>query len=171
METKELSRGQFLKQLGLSSGALMAFYCMGTTMTACTKEETTTPATSNTNGTTGGTGADTGVTGITSGGSVDFTIDLAHKDFSRLKTEGEYAYVGDIIISNTKGGTFVALSKICTHEGTTIQYRLKENDFWCSNHSSEFNSNGTVKKSPAAKSLAVFKTESKENGTKLRISV
>lgn len=29
METSQLNRGQFLKQLGLSSAALMSFYCLG----------------------------------------------------------------------------------------------------------------------------------------------
>ncbi|MEZ4903797.1 MAG: hypothetical protein R2822_19595 [Spirosomataceae bacterium] len=35
MKTESMKRGQFLRELGLSSGALMAFYCLGTTMTAC----------------------------------------------------------------------------------------------------------------------------------------
>lgn len=173
MEKKELSRGQFLKELGLSSGALMAFYCLGTTMTACSKEETTTPSGTNTGNTSGSgtTNTNTGVTGTTSGANIDFVIDLAHADYTKLKTEGGFAYVGEIIVANVKGGSFVALSRACTHEGTSVQYRLAQNDFLCPNHGSEFSTTGTVEKSPATKGLTVYKTESQSNGTKLRVTV
>ena len=57
------------------------------------------------------------------------------------------------------GGTLVALSKICTHEGATIEFRAGQNDFLCSNHGSQFNLDGSVKLSPAESALQVFKTE------------
>jgi cytochrome b6-f complex iron-sulfur subunit len=168
MEQAQLSRGQFLKQLGLNSAALMSFYCLGTTMTACTSagDDPTPTPTPTTTPTTGST--DTGITGTTSG-TIDFTIDLTHKDFKKLKTEGEFTYVADIIIANAKG-TFIALSKVCTHQGTTIDYRSGTNDFKCPNHGSEFTTDGKVQKSPAAKSLQVFKTENTNSGNSLKIS-
>jgi cytochrome b6-f complex iron-sulfur subunit len=165
MEQTQLSRGQFLKQLGMSSAALMSFYCLGTTMTACSSpnDDPTPTSTPTTTGTT-----DTGITGSTTG-SIDFTLDLTHKDFKKLKTEGEFTYVGDVIIANAKG-TFVALSKICTHEGTTIDFRGGTNDFKCPNHGAEFTTLGKVQKDPAVKALKVYKAESSTNGNSLKIS-
>ena len=161
METSQLSRGQFLKQLGMSSAALMSFYCLGTGLTSCSKDEADpTPTT-----TTGSTNS--GVTGTTSG-AIDFTIDLTHADFKKLKTEGEFTYVADIIIANAKG-TFVALSKVCTHQGTTINYRSGTNDFLCPNHGSQFKTDGTVSKDPATKALTVYKTELLNSNNSLKI--
>lgn len=168
MEQTQLSRGQFLRQLGMSSAALMSFYCLGTTLTACSSggdDPTPTPTTptTNSNGST-----DTGITGSTSG-TVDFTIDLTHKDFKKLKTEGEFTYVADIIIANAKG-TMVALSKICTHQGTTIDFRAGTSDFKCPNHGSEFTTAGKVQKDPATTALKVYKAESTNSGNSLKIS-
>lgn len=159
METKQLSRGQFLKQIGLSSSALMAFYCMGG-VTACTSDDDPKPDdNTNTSGTSG--------SNSNSNNKTDFTIDLTSINYSKLKTEGEFVYKDGIIIANTKGGTYVALSKACTHQGTDVQYRLTQDDFWCNNHGSEYNKDGSVKKNPATDSLKVYKTELK--GDSLRI--
>ena len=173
MEQTQLSRGQFLRQLGMSSAALMSFYCLGTTMTACTSASDdpmpapTTPPTPITPPVVTPP-ANSGITGMTSG-SIDFTIDLLHPDFKKLKTEGEFTYVADIIIANAKG-TFVALSKVCTHQGTTIDFRPTANDFKCPNHGSEFTTDGKVQKSPATTALKVYKAESINSGNSLKIS-
>lgn len=165
METSQLSRGQFLKQLGMSSAALMSFYCLGTGLTSCSKDEADPTPTTGTGGTTGSTNS--GVTGATSG-TIDFTIDLTHADFKKLKTEGEFVYVADIIIANAKG-VFVALSKVCTHQGTTINYRSGTNDFLCPNHGSQFKTDGSVQKDPATKALTVYKTELLNSNNSLKI--
>ena len=169
MEQAQLSRGQFLRQLGMSSAALMSFYCLGTTMTACTSaSDDPTPTPTTTTPTTPTGSVDTGITGSTSG-TINFTIDLTHKDFKKLKTEGEFTYVADIIIVNAKG-SFIALAKECTHQGTTIDYRSGTNDFKCPNHGSEFTTDGKVQKSPATKALTVYKAESTNNNNSLKIS-
>jgi cytochrome b6-f complex iron-sulfur subunit len=147
---KNLNRGQFLKELGLSSGALMAFYCLGG-LTSCSTEEAPAPV------------APTPPTSS----KLDFTLDLSSTDFSKLKTEGQFVYKDSVLIANVKGGTFVALEKACTHQGTNLQYRLNNDDFWCSNHGSTFNSKGAVTKSPASSGLKVYSTELKDN--KLRV--
>ena len=177
MKETELSRGQFLKQLGMSSAALISFYCLGTTLTACSSSKNdpapvaTTPTptpTPTTPPTTPPVVVDTGISGSTTG-TVNFTLDLTHKDFKKLKTEGEFTYVADIIIANAKG-TFVAISKVCTHAGTTIEFRSANGDFKCPNHGSEFTTNGMVQKDPATKGLMVFKAESANSGNSLKIS-
>ncbi|CAH0995820.1 Cytochrome b6-f complex iron-sulfur subunit [Emticicia aquatica] len=172
METTQLSRGQFLKQLGLSSAALMSFYCLGTTMTACTSKSddpTPTGTTPSTTTPSGNGSTDTGITGTTKGSSIDFTIDLTNTNFKKLKTDGEYTYVEDIIIANAKG-VYVALSKICTHQGSTIDYRSGTADFKCPNHGSEFKTDGTVQKDPAAKALKAYKVEVLNNGNSIKIT-
>jgi cytochrome b6-f complex iron-sulfur subunit len=154
MENKTLNRGQFLKTLGLSSKALIAFYCIGA-VTACSKDEVM--ADGNTGGTTGGGTPNMGLSGTTTGDSLDFTLDLTSANYGKLKNVGEFVIVGDALVANANGN-YIALSKTCTHQGTQLQYRKNEGDIWCNNHGSEFNLTGTVKKSPASMSLKVFKT-------------
>ena len=107
LDSGEISRGQFLKQLGLSSASLMAFYCIGT-LSSCSskKEDDPTP--------------------IKSGGGnatkIDFTLDLTTNDFKDLKNDGGFAIKDNIIIANV-AGKYAAISKVCSHEGTTITYR------------------------------------------------
>ncbi len=151
---QELTRGQFLKQLGLSSASLMAFYCMGTTLSSCSsKKDDPAPVVNN-----------PVVTPKT-----DFILDLTSADFKTLKTEGEFVIKDAIIIANAKGGNYVALAKACTHQGTAIAYVLANDDFKCPNHGSLFNTNGSVKGGPATSSLKVYKTEVQDSGNKLRV--
>ncbi|MCA0233927.1 MAG: Rieske (2Fe-2S) protein [Bacteroidetes bacterium] len=166
-----MKRGQFLRNLGLSSSALMAFYCMGTTMTACSSGSVD-PDTSGTGSNTGGT--NTGTTGLTgnadlSKGAISFTLDLTASTYSTLKTEGKFVIVGSVIVANAKG-TIVALAKTCTHEGTTIDYRPAQNDFYCSNHGSEFSTTGAVEVGPATRALTVYKAQLSANGNTLTVS-
>lgn len=170
-----LKRGEFLRSLGLSASALMAFYCMGT-LTSCSSGDEPGPMATGgsgaTGGNTGGTGggsATTGVTGTTAGASIDFIIDLTSDNYKILKTDGEFAIIGDTIVIHTSGANYVALSKACTHAGTTVQFRKGSNDIFCSNHGSEFNLNGSVKKSPAVAPLTVFRTTLSQNGNSLTV--
>jgi cytochrome b6-f complex iron-sulfur subunit len=154
--TAGLSRGQFLKKMGLNGASLMAFYCIGTTMSSCTKKDEPTPNNPN----TGGNG-----NGNT---KIDFTLDLNSNDFKALKTDGEFVIKDSIIIVNS-ADKFVALAKACTHEGTTVNFRKATADFRCPNHGAEFNLDGTVKKSPAPSALKVYKTELLDSNNKLRV--
>jgi len=157
--TDQMKRGEFLRSLGLSSAALMSFYCLGTTMTACSKTDDPAPAAK--------PGAMTPAPGT---GKVDFTLDLTTADFSKLKTDGGFVYRDSIIVARVKGGTYVALSRACTHQGTDVQYRLAQDDFWCNNHGSEFKPTGAVEKGPAAQALKVFKTVLSTDGNKLQVT-
>jgi cytochrome b6-f complex iron-sulfur subunit len=155
IKSEELSRGQFLKQLGLSSATLMAYYCLGTAMSSCSsKKDDPTPVTP-----VGGGGNAT---------KINFTLDLSTDEFKKLKTIGEFVIKDDLIIANANGN-YVALSKKCTHQGTTIGYQSGSDDFKCSNHGSLFKTDGSVKGGPATESLKVYKTEVLDSGNKLRI--
>jgi cytochrome b6-f complex iron-sulfur subunit len=153
-ENDGLTRSQFIKQLGLGSSALMAFYCMGS-LSSCTKKADPSPV----------------VPPIVGGGStkIDFTLDLTMADFKALKTDGEFLIKDAIIIANV-GGKYVALEKACTHAGTTVKFRKATSDFLCDNHGSVFADNGKPTKGPATDGLKVYKTEILDSGNKLRVT-
>ena len=164
-EKKGVSRGEFLRGLGMSSSALMAFYCMGTTLSSCSgKDGDPTPG--------GGTppGGTPAVTGTTTGTNLDFNIDLTAYKEKNLKTEGEFAVIGDAIVIALANKKYVALSKKCTHQGSTVGYRKAQGDILCPNHLSEFKLDGSVQKGPAASPLSVFKTTLSKDGNTLSIT-
>ncbi len=169
METKEketLKRGEFLRSLGLSTSALMAFYCLGTTMSSCTKDSPD-PMAPPAPG--GGAPPAGGVTGKTSGSGIDFNVDLTSDAYKELKTEGKFKVIGDTIVIATANNKYVALSKACTHQGNTVEYRSATNDILCPVHKSEFKLDGGVQKGPAASPLTVFTTTLSANGNSLNV--
>ena len=159
----QMKRGEFLRSLGMSSAALMAFYCMGTGLTACSKSNDPAPAV---------VPPAAGVTGNadTSKGAVNFTVDLTNSNYSNLKTAGQYAIIGSLLVAKTKSGSFAALSKTCTHEGTEVQYRSATDDIFCTNHGSQFTTAGAVKVGPAASPLTQFKTSLSTDGNTLTVT-
>lgn len=169
MKESNVSRGEFLKKLGMGSKALMAFYCLGT-VAACTTDDDPDPMQQNPpaggNGNPG-SGIE-GVTGVTSGSAVNFTVDLTVAKYAVLKTRGGFEYVDDIIIANANSG-IVALSKVCTHAGTTVRFRPAENDMWCNNHNSEFSPSGAVERSPATRPLTAYTVSLSMDGNTLTV--
>jgi cytochrome b6-f complex iron-sulfur subunit len=152
-----MKRSAFIRSLGLSSGALMAVYCMGT-LTSCTNENTPAPATT----------ANPNPTNPTTG-KVDFTLDLSLSENKVITASGGYIYNGDIIIARVKSGDFIALSKVCTHQGTTVEYQKATDDIYCPNHGSTYDIMGKVTKSPAASPLKMYKTDYNATTLKLRV--
>lgn len=168
-----MKRGEFLRSLSLGTSTLMAFYCMGT-MSSCSTGDmdpltTTTPTTP---GTGSGTGNTSGFTGnaTTSGGAISFTVDLTNATYSKLKTAGSYLIIGDLIVAFSITKSYVALSKVCTHQGTTVQYRSAENDIFCANHESEFKLTGVVNKGPAVAALKAYKAVLSTDGNTLTVT-
>lgn len=153
--TDSMKRGEFLRSLGLSSAALMSFYCMGTTLTSCSSSNDDDPTPS---------------TGTGSNGKVDFTLDLTTAANSKLKTDGGFVYQDNIIVARVKGGSYVALSRICTHQGTPVEYRLTDDDFYCPTHGSQFSKTGAVEVGPASQALKVYKTTPSSDGNRLQVT-
>ncbi|MBC8109808.1 MAG: Rieske (2Fe-2S) protein [Verrucomicrobia bacterium] len=147
-----MDRKEFLKSLGLSSAALMAVYCLGTVTSCSPAEENPTPGTPPPN-----TGTPTGG-GTTTGGKIDFSLDLSAAANAPLQTKGGFLYVDSIIVARSNSGDFVALSKSCTHAGTTIKFVPGSNNFNCENHGSNFNLDGSVINGPAGTSLKKYST-------------
>ena len=162
--TDQMKRGEFLRSLGMSSAALMAFYCMGTTLTSCSKSnDDPAPATPT---------PSTGITGNAdaSKGTVNFTLDLTDTNFSKLKTAGQYALIGSLIVAKAKNGSLIALSKTCTHEGNEVLYRPATDDIFCPSHFSEFTTAGAVKVGPAVRALTQYKTALSTDGNSLTVT-
>ncbi|MEZ0608617.1 ubiquinol-cytochrome c reductase iron-sulfur subunit [Fibrella sp. WM1] len=169
-ESAALSRGDFMRSLGLSTAALMTFYCMGSTLSSC-KSSDPAPTTPTIPGTGGSGGGSNGLTGnaTTAGGAINFTLDLTNTNVSGLKTAGAALKVGDVFIANAKSG-FVALQRLCTHEGQDLlAYRSSNDDIVCSAHGSEFKTDGSVNKGPAATALKRYTATLSADGNTLTV--
>lgn len=81
------------------------------------------------------------------------TVDLNDAAFASLKTVGGFAYKGDIIIIRTSDSVYIALSKVCTHQGCTVKYNSSSNNLPCPCHGSLYNINGSVINGPAPNPL------------------
>ncbi len=165
-----INRGEFLRSLGMSSAALMAFYCMGTGLTACSKSgddpaPTPTPTPTPTgNGLTGNADA--------SAGAINFTLDLTNSTYSSLKTAGNFAKIGSVLVANTSGGKFVTIQRLCTHQAQDlVAYSLNANNFVCSAHGSVFNVDGTVKTGPANSAMKLYSSTLSADGNTLTVKV
>ncbi|MES2517771.1 MAG: Rieske (2Fe-2S) protein [Bacteroidota bacterium] len=152
-----MKRSEFIRSLGLGSGALMAVYCMGA-LTSCAKEDTPLPATNTNPPTTNPTT-----------GKIDFTLDLTQTANKELTANGGFLYNGDIIIARVKSGGFIALSKVCTHQGTTVVYQKDTNDIYCPNHGSMYDITGKVTQSPAPAALKMYQTNYNSTTLQLRV--
>ena len=99
--------------------------------------------------------------------NVDMTLDLSQSAYSALNNVGGSVVIQGIIIGRVNATSFVAVSAACTHEGTTIQFQLNNNRFYCNNHGSTFSLTGSVTNGPAARALTKYNTTL--NGNSLRI--
>jgi cytochrome b6-f complex iron-sulfur subunit len=163
-EQGNMKRGEFLRSLGLSTSTLMAFYCLGTTMTACGSSDDDPTPDPDPNPGTG-----TGISGTTTGSAINFTVDLTNSNTSKLKTNGSSIITGDVLVAKTTAGSYVALSKICTHEGNPVQYRSGSNDVFCQTHGSTFSIAGAVTNGPAATPLKTYTVTVSSDGNTLTV--
>ena len=99
--------------------------------------------------------------------TVDFTLDLNAAANSSLKTGGGYVYNSGVIVAKTTGGSYIAVSQACTHEGVTVTYQPSGNNFYCSAHGSSFSSSGSVTGGPAGSALKQYTCDL--TGTTLRV--
>ena len=167
IEKGSMKRGEFLRSLGLSTSTLMAFYCLGTTMTACgSKNDDPNPNPDpDPNPGTGGNG----ISGTTTGTAINFTVDLTNSNNTQLKTNGGSIIAGSVLVARTTAGNYVALSKICTHEGNEVRYRSTSNDIFCQTHGSTFSIAGAVTNGPAATPLKTYTVTVSSDGNTLTV--
>lgn len=82
-------------------------------------------------------------------------LDLSAVENSALNTTGSSKIVSNILIINL-GGTFIALSSICTHEGCTVGYNKTAGDIECPCHGSVYSTSGSVINGPAPSALRKY---------------
>jgi cytochrome b6-f complex iron-sulfur subunit len=90
-------------------------------------------------------------------------IDLSNEKYSKLNTEGESINEGDIIIANIGGGSYVALSRTCTHQGCYIKYIKDNGNFQCPCHGSTYSNDGSVVTGPATIAVQSYEIEKHGN--------
>lgn len=94
------------------------------------------------------------------GGPIDstngLTVDMSNPNYATLLNAGGFIILSGVIIANTDGNTWVALSSTCTHNGCTIGYNATQNNFPCPCHGSVFNANGSVANGPATQPLKQY---------------
>lgn len=93
-------------------------------------------------------------------------IDLSTATYTSLNTAGNYVYYQNIIIFNT-GTSFLALSRVCTHEGCPVTYDHGAGNIPCGCHGSKFTTTGSVINGPAAVALKSYSVT--KNGNILTI--
>lgn len=143
MSDLNMNRGQFLKKLGFSGGALMAVYCLGS-LSSCKKNS------------------------VTPSGPKDFTLTLDEAAYASLKIAGNFLVVQEVVIVCTGAGAYAAVTVICSHEGEKkVAYRKAQNDFYCSAHGATYSIAGNGTNSNGSGGLTAYKTSL--TGNALRI--
>ncbi len=142
-------------------GAATAFSILMPCISSCVSEEEE-PAPSN-NPNTGGNNQGSG------NSDALFTLDLNDPAISQQFDQRRYVYQGDIIVALTLNNEYIALSKACTHRGTTVVFQPQEDRFYCPNHGSFFGLEGQVEKAPARQPLTMYKTELDAANNQLRV--
>jgi Rieske Fe-S protein len=84
-------------------------------------------------------------------------VDVKVGDFAGFATMNKLVLVDNVRAAKRTGdATFVAFSRLCTHEGTPVD--LSGTGFICFNHGSQFDNNGHVTMGPAAQALPTLAT-------------
>lgn len=102
------------------------------------------------------------------GGSSPLEVDLTSTAFADLGTVGGYAYSGSILIFRTGEDTYLALSKVCTHQGCAVTYSHDNGNIPCPCHGSLYTTGGVVVNGPATQNLKKYNVE--KNGDILTIT-
>ena len=108
-------------------------------------------------GTTGPSGSATPPAGVTFSGNV-VGIDLSVQTglaltngFLLINASGR-----NLMVVNLGGGTFRALSSVCTHAACSTNWSFSSGTFTCLCHGSQFTTTGAVLAGPAASPLPAF---------------
>jgi cytochrome b6-f complex iron-sulfur subunit len=145
-----MQRRNFIGNLAKGAGTLII---VPTIFTACEKDPIEDPNDNNGNG---------------NGDDNLLTVDLSETQNSALLSAGGFVIRNNVIIINS-GGTYIALSSVCTHQGCQITYNPSAGNLPCNCHGSLFNLSGSVLNGPADAPLATYPVT--ENGDVLEIDL
>jgi len=84
------------------------------------------------------------------------TVDLNSLNLSSV---GDFDYSGNIIIIRSGDNSYLALSKVCTHQGCDVAYNHESGQLPCPCHGSVFSTTGDVINGPAETSLKKYSVE------------
>jgi cytochrome b6-f complex iron-sulfur subunit len=128
-----MNRKDFLKSLGLSGAAIFATYCMGG-LTACSSNNPTpSPA--------------------------DFTLDLTVAANKNLTVNGGFIITNNVVVARTNAGNYVAVTKICSHEGNpNVTFDAGNNRFYCTSHGALFDLQGKGLNSNGSGGIKTYQT-------------
>jgi cytochrome b6-f complex iron-sulfur subunit len=94
--------------------------------------------------------------GNTGGNGNNIELDLTQAANAALNNTGGWLVTQNVIIINTGGGNFAALTSICTHQGCTVGYNSPAGKIQCPCHGSVYNIDGTVVSGPAPRALTSY---------------
>jgi cytochrome b6-f complex iron-sulfur subunit len=94
--------------------------------------------------------------GSPNNGGSEVVVDLSDAKYSVLGSDGGYVYVGNIIVIRISSGSYIALSKICTHQQCTVTYNNSTGQLPCPCHGSVYDANGNVLNGPAVNPLTKY---------------
>ena len=141
-----MKRAKFLHTV---SGGLAAV-CVSCLAAACSKSEAPTPVSATTP-----TPTSPGSTPVSNAFTVKLDTELrAVNDF--------IAKSGIILIRLATGNvasSFLAVSSVCPHAGSTVEYNNTKSSFLCAAHGSTFSSDGSLVSGPATKGLTKLLVE------------
>jgi len=140
-----MQRRNFIGNLAKGAGSLIV---LPTLITSCEEDPITDPNGNN--------------------GENLLTVDLTDGQNRALLSEGGYIVQNNVIIINN-GGSYIALSSVCTHSGCDISYNASNNNLPCPCHGSLFSLSGSVLNGPAEAPLATYPVT--ENGDMLEIDL
>jgi cytochrome b6-f complex iron-sulfur subunit len=83
-------------------------------------------------------------------------LDLSLPAYSGLNSAGGSVVTQNVIIINTGGGNYVALSSVCTHQGCTVGYNSGAGNIQCPCHGSVYTTAGVVINGPAPLPLTTY---------------
>jgi cytochrome b6-f complex iron-sulfur subunit len=131
-----MKRREALQRIVLASGTVLI---IPTALLSCAEEGDVDPGGNNGNN-----------------GNNDLKINMDDANYSDLKNAGSFVIASGVIVANSDGNNYVALSSICTHQACTVGYSVQNNNFPCPCHGSVFNSNGSVANGPATQPLKQY---------------
>ena len=130
-------------------------------------------------GYTGGGTGETGYTGPSAAGIITINITMIHQTLQTvgngIQLSGSNTFDNNgIIVLRTSNSGVRALSRNCTHAGSTVNFDSVNNNLPCSlqggSHGSVFDINGNVVRGPANRSLTRYTASINAEGTIITIS-
>ncbi|CAG4992515.1 hypothetical protein DYBT9275_00978 [Dyadobacter sp. CECT 9275] len=131
-----VSRHDFLRQLGFAGSALAAVYFAGT-LESCTNDRVS-PEPNN------------------------LTLNLNDAANAALKKNGGYVIREGVVIARSNTGAYIAATLTCSHEGKN-EITYQTDHFYCTAHGAKYDNTGKGLNSEGKKGIRVYTTSLTDN--------